>query len=331
MTLGKKIGLCFGATFAAAAILGGTALVLVSETTSDLATAARDTAHCIELIGELKSGVQTLRLANRGVLLYSQVNGGKNADTYRQAFGKAVSDLTGTVTELRKVADSAGTNQQLGDVSLGIDQYRQAVADVRVILDRGALDEAVKVNQERTVPIGKNLTKAAENLLAAQRKLNEVAEARANALRLTSRIAVALLLSVLAGVAVLAGLAVRRATRTLHGLAHDLSVSSREIHAASEQVSRASEGLAGIASTQAAANEETSASAQQIAAAARHNADGARETVSITAEAQKIAAGVTIAVHAMAESVEQTVSSSDQIARVVRTIEEIAFQTNILA
>jgi methyl-accepting chemotaxis protein len=93
---------------------------------------------------------------------------------------------------------------------------------------------------------------------------------------------------------------------------------------------RASELSAG-AQAQASALEETAASLEEMTSTVKLNADHARQANQLAASARNAAEqGGTVvqgAVHAMGAITE----SSRQIARIITTIDEIAFQTNLLA
>ncbi|EDY82859.1 Methyl-accepting chemotaxis protein signaling domain [Verrucomicrobiia bacterium DG1235] len=102
----------------------------------------------------------------------------------------------------------------------------------------------------------------------------------------------------------------------------------------SEQTSRLSGSareLAAGASRQAASVEETSASLEEVAASTKANAENAQEAKGFASRAREIAEKGSAEVETMTEAMEEIRHSSDSIANVLKTIDEIAFQTNILA
>ena len=110
-----------------------------------------------------------------------------------------------------------------------------------------------------------------------------------------------------------------------------LYTSSKELTTASAQVSNASMTLAEGASEQASSLEETSTSVEEMAAMTRQNADSSEQ-----ANRLMIAAGQTVAdtkhtMHDLVLAMEDISTSSSHTAKVVKTIDEIAFQTNLLA
>ena len=89
--------------------------------------------------------------------------------------------------------------------------------------------------------------------------------------------------------------------------------------------------LAEGASAQAASLEETSASLEEIASMAKRNSEGAKRANELTRQTRTAADAGTHDVQAMNLAMDAIKASSDGIAKIIKTIDEIAFQTNILA
>jgi methyl-accepting chemotaxis protein len=99
----------------------------------------------------------------------------------------------------------------------------------------------------------------------------------------------------------------------------------------SAQISQNSATLAEGASQQAASLEETSASLEEISSMARRNSEGAKRANELTRQTRTAADAGTHDVQAMNIAMDAIKASSDGIAKIIKTIDEIAFQTNILA
>ncbi len=122
------------------------------------------------------------------------------------------------------------------------------------------------------------------------------------------------------------------------------SVSSR-VSEVSDGIQTTSKKIAQGASSQAAGLEETSASMEEISSMVDANAEGAKESEAISVEARKASEQGKITIQEMAETVQGVRVSSNQlqtavsnmqkaeqeVAKIVKGIDEIAFQTNILA
>lgn len=123
----------------------------------------------------------------------------------------------------------------------------------------------------------------------------------------------------------------RSITRRVTGIVHTLSASSAAVASASHQVSASSQSLAEGASSQAASLEETSASLEEISSMAKRNTDGAQRAKSLSTQTRSAAEAGTVEVASMNTAMEAIKTSSSGIAKIIKTIDEIAFQTNILA
>ncbi len=97
------------------------------------------------------------------------------------------------------------------------------------------------------------------------------------------------------------------------------------------QVSTTSNSLAQGAADQAASLEETSASLEEMAVRTRQNADNARLATELMAETQIITRTANDSMDELEESMAQISAASEDTAKIIKTIDEIAFQTNLLA
>ncbi len=120
-------------------------------------------------------------------------------------------------------------------------------------------------------------------------------------------------------------------TRPIQTAADQLSVGGEQISAASSQVSAASQSLAEGASEQAASLEETSSSLEEMASMTRRNSENAEKANELARQARAAADKGAGDMQAMSAAMEAIKVSSDDVAKIIKTIDEIAFQTNILA
>jgi len=109
---------------------------------------------------------------------------------------------------------------------------------------------------------------------------------------------------------------------------HDGSVSGR---AASDQRKRASDELAEGAAEQAADVEETSASLEQLSAMTARNAENAALADQHVQQTRQVVEAGNRAIEELIRSMREISKSSAESQKIVKTIDEIAFQTNILA
>jgi len=123
----------------------------------------------------------------------------------------------------------------------------------------------------------------------------------------------------------------RRLIGLVHSMADHLAEGSGQVSSAASQVSAASQTLAEGSSEQASSLEETSSSLEEMSSMTKRNADNARKANELAKEARAAADQGVSDMHTMAAAMEAIKVSSDDIAKIIKTIDEIAFQTNILA
>jgi methyl-accepting chemotaxis protein len=126
------------------------------------------------------------------------------------------------------------------------------------------------------------------------------------------------------------GVVMRINTRLLQPT-DELENGSQQLAAASGQVSSASQRLADGASEQAASLEETSSSLEEISTVTRLNAESAQQAKESSHLAREAAESGLADMENMITAMSEIQKSGDKIAKIIRTIDEIAFQTNILA
>jgi methyl-accepting chemotaxis protein/methyl-accepting chemotaxis protein-1 (serine sensor receptor) len=96
-------------------------------------------------------------------------------------------------------------------------------------------------------------------------------------------------------------------------------------------VAGASQSLSQGATEQAASLEETSASMEEMASMTRQNAENTQRAASLMSEVDARVHSSNTALSEMIASMTSMQESGRQVAKIIKTIDEIAFQTNILA
>ncbi len=124
---------------------------------------------------------------------------------------------------------------------------------------------------------------------------------------------------------------VRAITKRLDEIIADLGESSVQVGSAAGQISDTSQSLAEGSTEQAASLEETSSALEQMASMTRQNADNANKTNDTTQNTTTLIATGSEAVTNMSQAMSEISESAEQISRIIKTIEDIAFQTNLLA
>lgn len=104
-----------------------------------------------------------------------------------------------------------------------------------------------------------------------------------------------------------------------------------QVHSGSEQVSSAAQSLAAGATEQAASIEELSSMIARVDEAAKGNASHAEQTIPVFRQVSEQFDVIRDRVAHLKENMREIATSSEMVVGITRTIEDIAFQTNILA
>ncbi len=110
-----------------------------------------------------------------------------------------------------------------------------------------------------------------------------------------------------------------------------VSVASDQVATAAGEISTGSQSLSQAASEQASSLEEVTSSLQEITAMSRQNAANAQQARGMAQGAKDCAELGVASMKDLSEAVQAIKSHAAQTAKIVKTIDEIAFQTNLLA
>jgi len=111
----------------------------------------------------------------------------------------------------------------------------------------------------------------------------------------------------------------------------DVASSASSAGSSSQELSAASESLATGAQEQAASLEETSASLEEITATVRQSAENAKQANQLAQGFREPGKANQVAVFSAIQAMAEINAASANISAIISTIDEIAFQTNLLA
>jgi methyl-accepting chemotaxis protein len=118
---------------------------------------------------------------------------------------------------------------------------------------------------------------------------------------------------------------------TLDGSLSRVSTAAEQVSTASAQINTGSQKLEKVALQQASSIEEVSGSLQEIGAMTKLNAENAKEAYNLSKIAESSTEAGVESMHRLSEAIDRIKTSSDSTAKIIKTIDEIAFQTNLLA
>ncbi len=126
-------------------------------------------------------------------------------------------------------------------------------------------------------------------------------------------------------------LALNTAAEALNRTLSEVAASADQVNSAALQIADGSQGLARSASEQAASLEEVAAGLQEVGSVTRQNAEHAAEARELSAQAQQSSTRGVNEMQRLSDAILRIKQSSDSTAKIIKTIDEIAFQTNLLA
>jgi methyl-accepting chemotaxis protein len=125
--------------------------------------------------------------------------------------------------------------------------------------------------------------------------------------------------------------AMNTASANLQQALAQVAAASQQITVVSGQISGSSQSLSSSAATQASSLEEVSASLQEMSEMTKQNANNAKEAQTLSEGARNFASKGVDSMNRLSDAINRIKTSSDSTAKIVKTIDEIAFQTNLLA
>ncbi len=128
-----------------------------------------------------------------------------------------------------------------------------------------------------------------------------------------------------------AALILRGINNSLNRVIHELTESSAQVNAAASAIAESSHHLAEGARHQEDQLRDTASTLEEMASTTRKNADTAAQTNATTTATVKLVESGAVAVADMSKAMGEINEQSERINDIIKTIEAIAFQTNLLA
>lgn len=224
--------------------------------------------------------------------------------------------------------ESKGSAANLGDQ---VKKYRQIVAQVRATnrLVRPT-EESLRSREEERRQF--DMLRTALEMAARQnREHNARYEQDATTTLSYTSSAIQALFALALGGGLLTVLLIRRIQRLLRRVVDALSASATQVDQVSAEVEAVGQAMAAGATEQAASLEETSAASQEIHAMSKSSTERAQMAAAVAVEMAGRVEESNQTLAEMLDSMKAINSASERIAQIIKTIDEIAFQTNILA
>ena len=282
---------------------------------------------------ERMDDVATLTQGSHALLLWHALAA---TSSERKALEQQLDETTRTVDAALAAYEAGITlpedREMFQAVAAALKAYREPRTAVLQFSRQGREADAYDLLKEKLVPALDKVVQAVEAEVEFNkgRAANMGSQVEAQAAATQTGTVIAMLAALLIS-SVLGWLIVGSTNRTLRTGLDELAVGSGHVVSTAGLVATSSQALSQGAVEQAAALEETSASMEEMASMTRKNAESASQAAGLVGAVSRQVTESNSRLGEMVESMAAIKASSDKVAKIIKTIDEIAFQTNILA
>ena len=307
-------------------VLAGLALesyFSLHEALSDFTEYRADARHS-NLAGKIQTQYREMRIAAKDLVIF-------RTEEPAQRYTRHKEDLLHSLDEGKTAIHDPKLVQKIKEIETTVSKHAALCLELQKAIFAGKTDDAAEINKQMGATgtvIGIAAAAVETEFLAQQ---NHSGPRIAAALQYTQSAVIWLGIAAIVLGAGLAIIIARSITGPLRQLAESIGAGAEQTAAAAGQVSSASQSLAEGASEQAASLEETSASLEELSSMTKRNADSATSAKSLSGETRLAAEAGNADVTDMRQAMDAIKTSSNDIAKIIKSIDEIAFQTNILA
>jgi methyl-accepting chemotaxis protein len=332
--LSKRLFVGVGSLVLLLVVSGGVSFITGRSMKAQLDGATKQGARQLELALQLQRDGVSLSNLQRGLLLAALGGDQAGLTQTRQSVATLRTDMKKHLDEMNGLLSSAGREDGLrivNELRNTGNEWDTTEAEVEKFVVEGNAAQAWDIARQKSAPLLTRLNESTVRLTTMQNKLFAEAIKSGDD---SYRILLWLIMGVFGASMVLAVVVrwvVKGIITTLRAATHDLAQGAQHVATASSQVASASQSLSQGATEQAASLEQTSASMEEIASMTRMNAENTHQAAGMMADAERQVHGANAALTAMVASMSAIKESSDKVSKIIKTIDEIAFQTNILA
>jgi methyl-accepting chemotaxis protein/methyl-accepting chemotaxis protein-1 (serine sensor receptor) len=330
-TTGKKLFSTIGALVALLVASGMVSLWTSSAIEERLVNTGEKTATRIALAGDIRTANLRLFAADNIIILAGFDDDRKTRDTWNATLTTTCDQLRKDVATLRSLTTNESSQQAATKLEQGIEEFLNAHQKVAALVDAGKFHDAQQASLTRVKPIA-DANEALAETIARNQVAHLADDMAAGALAYAqARAALVVLFGLALCLAAAAVYVVWGINTELRATASQLREGSEQVVAAAAQVATSAQSLSQGATEQAASLQETSASMEEMASMTRRNSESAHRAATLVTGAALQVDESNAALTEMVASMAAIKESSSKVAKIIKTIDEIAFQTNILA
>jgi methyl-accepting chemotaxis protein len=330
VSIAKRLLVVFGLMFGVMTIMGGISLRTMSTLNGEVERVASVTANGVAQSGRVRYLVAAIEAALNRAVIATAKGDNKGVEAAIATAGTAMTDLAATAHTLKQSAEDTRTRDGCSRLEATIGTWKTSIKSVETFARASQALEAAEAADQVSKAADETGQIAAEIDRAQQESLETARTNAAGAYRWSWWLMIAVMLAAIA-VSGAGGWTVRGIRATLGEVAARLKDSSEHVTSASAQVASSSQSLSQGSSEQAASLEETSASMEEMASMTRRNAENSAQAATFMIEAERLVRDANGNLAELVSAMSGIQDSSAKVAKIIKTIDEIAFQTNILA
>ena len=326
-TIGRRIMVGFMALGLVAAVLFATFQTGISTLVAEHAIASSKANEALTVSEASNTGFQLYQ-----VIADAEIN--MDLDQVDQEWGAVHKRAEDRLTELTALVDTDEQRKNLDSAKAHSKEIARLIEEEMLpeLKASRKVTEAVRMIDTVIYYETEQMSEDLTTLEASMRVQSKETSAKFDAVSASTqqRALLALIVGVLFAVGIVV-VVVRGVNSKLTSAVASLNAGAQQVMTTSEQVSGSAQSLSQGASEQAASLEETSASMEEMASMTRRNAENTRQAVSLVVDVHAKVNESQSALTDMVQSMNAIQESSVKVGKIIKTIDEIAFQTNILA
>jgi hypothetical protein len=324
MTLGKQLAVSFGSLALVSIGLGATGLWQASRMYADAERVANRDMEIVKLAERVRFGVEEMRSTVRA----SFIDGARGDNAGIDGRSERTDAIRRGIKDTGKLLGAVAPqhSDDVEQIAKLADEYVSLTLPVFEALRAGDMAKATDVVKAVT-SVGDRMQEIVRGVITETQALR--AEMATSWWQARAAILTLFALAILVCIGTL--VAVRRITARVRASTNELRGAAEQVSQAASQVATAAQQLSQGATEQAAALEESSASMEEMGSMTQRNAQQSDHAAELMTAVDVQVQHSNALLQDMTRSMAEIRESSTRVGKIIKTIDEIAFQTNILA
>jgi methyl-accepting chemotaxis protein len=330
VSIARRLMVTFGIMLAVMCVMGLSSLRTMATLNGHVENVATRSAAGIKESGRINYLVAALEAAQGQTVISTARADNKAIEAAIVSVDAIEGDLVAAAKTLEQTASDDETKASCRQMQGLITEWKTSIEAIKGFARAGSAFEAAEA-VDKNRKLAQQTAELAARIDKAQAAQLEATRATAASSYRFSWWFMMVILVVAAGVAAGGWMTVKGIRSTLGAVARTLKEAVRQVLSAAGQVASSSGSLSQGATQQAASLEETSASMEEMASMTRRNAENAQNAAQLMGDTEKVVRDANKALVDLVAAMSGIQESSGKVAKIIKTIDEIAFQTNILA